>query len=98
MKAQTPKQARTAGYGRFDDVLLTLHQAVSGKRYLCGDHFTAADLLMASCLQWGTRMGGVPDLPEFKAYYKPLSQRSAAQRAFAMDEALIDQAESSLVA
>ena len=43
----------SAGYGRYDDVVQTLRQAVAGRRYLCGDQFTAADVLMASYLRWG---------------------------------------------
>ncbi len=89
LEHQTPEQAQTAGYGRFDDIVHTLSQAVSSGPYLCGDHFTAADLLMASFLQWCTKMGGLPARPEFTAYFEPLIQRPAALRAFAADDALL---------
>ncbi|WP_280192615.1 glutathione S-transferase family protein [Delftia sp. PS-11] len=84
---QTPEQAVEAGYGRLADVVQTLRQAVAGKRYLCGDQFTAADVYMASCLRWGTMMGLLPDLPEFSAYGQPLVERAASLRAIELNEA-----------
>src|SRR5258708_39463981 len=48
LEQQTADQAMSAGYGRYDDVVQTLRQAVAGRRYLCGDQITAADVLMAS--------------------------------------------------
>lgn len=84
---QTPEQAMSAGYGRYDDVVQTLRQAVTGRRYLCGDQFTAADVLMASYLRWGTMMNLLPDLPEFSAYGQPLMGRAASLRAIELNEA-----------
>ena len=49
---------------RLEDVVETLRQAVAGRRYLCGDQFTAADLLMVSYLRWGHTMKLLPPLPE----------------------------------
>ena len=88
LEHQSDEQALSAGYGRYDDVLATLRQAVEGRQYLCGDHFTAADVLMASYLRWGMMMGSLPALSAFKAYAEPLQQRPAALRALALDEAL----------
>ena len=86
---QTPEQALSAGYGRFEDVLRTLHQAVAGKRYLCGDQFTAADLLMAGYLRWGTLTGVLPPQAAFSDYFEPLVARAANVRAQQMDDALL---------
>ena len=85
LKNQTDKQAIAAGFGRFDDVIRTLREAVAGKRYVCGEHFTAADLLLASYLGWGMMEGGMPSLPEFKQYADPLLQRAASVRADKLD-------------
>ncbi|MFC3216825.1 glutathione S-transferase family protein [Comamonas sp. JC664] len=82
---QTERQALSAGYGRFDDVLRSLQLAVSGKRYACGDHFTAADLYLASYIGWSMHEGTLPSLPEFQDYALPLLQRPSAQRADALD-------------
>lgn len=84
---QTPEQAMSAGYGRYDDVVQTLRQAVAGKRYLCDDQFTAADVLMASYLRWGTMMKLLPALPEFSAYGQPLHERPASLRSIQLNEA-----------
>jgi glutathione S-transferase len=81
LQSQTHQQAMSAGFGRFDDVLNTLLHAVAGKRYVCGDHFTAADLYLASYIGWSMMDGSLPKRPEFEAYATPLLQRAASVRA-----------------
>lgn len=85
LQNQSERQALSAGYGRFDDVLRSLQLAVTGKRYACGDHFTAADLYLASYIGWSMQEGTLPSLPAFQDYALPLLQRPAAQRADALD-------------
>lgn len=87
---QTTQQALSAGFGRFDDVVRTLELAVSGKRYVCGDHFTAADLYLASYIGWSMMSGTMPKLPAFEAYALPLLQRPASQRGDALDGPMED--------
>ncbi len=82
---QTAEQALRAGHGRFDDVVRSLQLAVSGKRYVCGDQFTAADLLLSAYIGWGMMEGTLPALPAFKAYAEPLLQRPASLRGDAID-------------
>ena len=85
LQNQSERQALSAGFGRFDDVLRSLQLAVTGKRYACGDHFTAADLYLASYIGWSMQEGTLPSLPAFQDYALPLLQRPAAQRADALD-------------
>jgi len=85
LQNQTERQALSAGFGRFDDVLRSLQLAVTGKRYACGDHFTAADLYLASYIGWSMQEGSLPSLPAFQDYALPLLQRPAAQRAHTLD-------------
>ena len=85
LKSQTRQQALSAGFGHFDDVVRTLQHAVHGKRYVCGEHFTAADLYLASYIGWSMMDGTLPKLPEFEAYAMPLLQRAAAVRADEID-------------
>ena len=85
LQNQTERQALSAGFGRFDDVLRSLQLAVTGKRYACGDHFTAADLYLASYIGWSMQEGSLPSLPAFQDYALPLLQRPAAQRANTLD-------------
>lgn len=86
LQNQTERQALSAGFGRFDDVLRSLQLAVAGKRYACGDHFTAADLYLASYIGWSMQEGSLPSLPAFQDYALPLLQRPAAQRANTLDD------------
>lgn len=85
LNGQTYQQAQTAGFGRFEDVVASLQQAVRGKQYVCGTHFTAADLYLASYLGWSMQQGTLPKLPEFSAYALPLLARPASARADALD-------------
>ena len=86
---QTEQQAVAAGFGRFDDVVRSLQSAVRGKRYVCGEHFSAADLYLSGYIGWGMLEGSLPELPEFKAYAEPLLQRPASQKADALDGPMV---------
>lgn len=85
LQGQTDEQATMYGFGRFDDVVQTLLHAVRGKQYVCGKHFTAADLYLASYIGWSMMEGTLPELPEFHAYADPLLARPASVRADAID-------------
>ncbi|MCA0176422.1 MAG: glutathione S-transferase family protein [Proteobacteria bacterium] len=80
-----------AGYGTLADVVRTLEGAVSRGPYLCGDHFTAADLLMSAYLSFYTQWKLLDANPVFARYYEPHLARPAQGRANAMDEALMAQ-------
>ena len=80
--------ARSAGYGREEDVLRTLEQAVAGREFLVGDRFTAADLYMAACLNYYMMIGALEKNPVFEAYVSRHVQRPAAVAANARDNAL----------
>ena len=41
---------RMVGFGSFEDTLATVQQALLGGPWLCGNHFTAADLYLAAQL------------------------------------------------
>ncbi len=79
---------RMAGYGNFDLVMNTLSQVVSRTDYLAGPKFSAADLYVGSQIFWGMNFGHVERRPEFEAYWERLSQRPAARKAVALDDAL----------
>lgn len=66
-----------SGYGTFDDVITTLKTALSDTIYLCGDHFTAADLFLAANLGWFMQWDMVPKHPEFEAYVARHCSREA---------------------
>ena len=59
----------------------TVAKAVDGRRYIAADHFTAADLYMASFLHWGMMFGIIEKKPAFEAYVAPHAARPAWVRA-----------------
>ena len=76
------------GYGDFDTVMSVLANAVSAGRYLMGDQFTAADVVIGSGLRFGMMFKLIPERPEFTAYVGRLGERPALQRAVAKDQEL----------
>ena len=84
-----PERRASAGYGCIEDVLNALEQAVTGKQYLAGDKFSAADVYVGSQIGWGMMFGTIEKRPAFEAYWAGISQRPAAKRASEIDDALI---------
>lgn len=80
-------KAMMAGYGTFESVMDALETAVSGPAYICGEQFTAADVYVGSQIGWGLQFGTFEKRPAFAAYFARLSQREAAKRAAAIDDA-----------
>ena len=79
------------GYGRYDTVMSTIEAAVTGREYLVGDRFTAADLYLGSHLGFGMQFGTIEKRHAFAHYVQRLSARPAAQRAKEIADALAAQ-------
>lgn len=79
------------GYGSYDRVIETLEKMLSGRDYVCGSRFTAADVYVGSGVLWGVLFGTMPKLPAFEAYCGRLSAQAAYRRARAKDDALMAQ-------
>ena len=79
----------TAGYGCLEDTLNALETAVTGKTYIVGDKFSAADVYVGAQIGWGMMFGSIEKRPAFEAYWAGISQRPAAKRASEIDDALI---------
>jgi glutathione S-transferase len=77
------------GYGDFETTMNVAAKAVSAGRYLMGDQFTAADVVIGSTLRWGTMFKLIPERAEFAAYLGRLNEREALKRADAKDRALM---------
>jgi glutathione S-transferase len=77
----TPELQGRFGYGSYQLTMDTLEKAVSGKRYIAADHFTAADLYVASLLNFGMMFNVIDKRPAFEAYVKPHIDRPANKRA-----------------
>ena len=78
-----------AGYGRFGDVMDTLEGALAHDHYVCGQQFTAADIVLGSQIGWGMRFGTVEKRPVFERYWARIGERPAAVRARAIDDELL---------
>lgn len=77
------------GYGSREQVIDTLEKAVSGRKFLVGDRFSAADLYLGSQLGWGTQFGTIEKRPAFESYLAGIFTRPAAVRAREIDDALM---------
>jgi len=82
-------KAAMAGYGTFDATINALETAVSGRSYICGEQFTAADVYVGSQIGWGLMFGTIDKRPVFEDYVGRLMSRPAAVRAREIDEALM---------
>ncbi len=84
-----PEKERMAGYGRFENVMDTLAQAVEGRPYIAGDQFSAADIYVGFHIGWGMHFESVEKRPCFETYWARVSDRHAYRRATEIDDALI---------
>ena len=85
----TAEQSRMMGYGSFDDMVAALETAVTGKEYVAGDQFSAADVYVGSQIDFGLMFKTIPDSPAFAAYAGRLRERGAYKRAKAIDAELM---------
>lgn len=84
------KAAEILGCGHVRDTLSAIEQTLAGQPYLCGEHFTAADLVMASYLGWHMMTKVFEPTPVFTQYVERCEAREAAKRANRLDDALME--------
>ena len=77
----TPDLEMRFGYGSYPRVLDTLTAWLEGRTYVAGERFTAADVLLASHLQWGMMTGMIEKRRAFEVYIETHVHRPAAKRA-----------------
>lgn len=82
------KQAM-AGFGNFDLAIDTIAGAVDGRAFIAGGRFSAADVYVASLLDFMLNFKLMEPRPEFNAYLTPLRSRPAYVRAKEIDAALV---------
>jgi glutathione S-transferase len=82
-------KSRMAGYGTFETTMDTLEAAVSGREFVAGEHFTAADVYVGSQIGWGLMFGTMEKRKPFVDYVDRLHARPAFQRAAALDDAAL---------
>ena len=90
-KVDTADLQRRFGYGSFELTFDTLAGWLAGRSHVAGDRFSAADVYVASLLNFGMDFNLISRQPEFEAYVAPLLERSAKKRADAMIQELMAQ-------
>ena len=88
-----PEKEMMFGYGNYDRVVDVLDGALTGRDYVCGNRFTAADIYVGAQADWGIQFGSIPARPAIVAYAERIRQRPAYQAAKAIDGALIAEAQ-----
>ena len=90
LKVNVPKeQEGMVGFGSTAAVMDAMEGALTGRDYLDGEAFTAADLYLGSHIGWGMQFGAIEKRPVFEAYVAKLQARPAAVRANQIDDALL---------
>lgn len=77
------------GYGSLEEVTNALELAISGREYVLGDRFSAADVYVGSHIGYGLRFGTIESRPAFERYVGRIMSRPAATRARELDDALL---------
>lgn len=77
----------TAGHGRVEDVVNTLDKLLSSRSFVAGDHFSAADVMMCSYVDWYMEYKLLEARPSFQAYVAKHQRRAAAIRSNRLDDA-----------
>lgn len=92
---QVPIEGRNemmAGCGTYESAMATLDGWLTGRDYVCGGRFTAADVYVGAQVAWGLQFQSIPSTPAFEAYSARVTARPAFRKAKAIDEALIAEA------
>ncbi len=86
------KQAM-AGFGNYEVAIDTLEKAVTGKQFIAGDRFTAADLFVGAMVGFMLRFNLLEPRPAFTDYAARMTDREAYRRAQEIDGKLIAEAQ-----
>jgi glutathione S-transferase len=90
LKFEPPAERQAlVGYGNYAAVMDTLEKAVSGRTYIAGDRFSAADVYVGSHINYGLQWGTIEKRPSFVEYSTRVSNRDAYRRATALDDAAL---------
>jgi len=82
-EAERSAKAVEKARATFAGVADVLSNALSGKPFMLGEQFSAADVMIGSTLAWSQFLGLLNDRPALQEYAQRLSARPAYQRATA---------------
>lgn len=81
--------APAVGCGRIGDAADVLESVLQKGPYICGEQFTAADIVVSSYVGWEMMQKNLEPRPAFEAYVARTEARPAAKRANQLDDALL---------
>ena len=87
----TPERQRMFGYGNYDLAIGTLEKALTGKQYIAGDRFSAADLFVGANVNFMLQFELLAPTPVFTDYAARMTGRDAYRRAKEIDAQLISE-------
>ena len=82
-EAKRSAAAAEEGRAQWAEVARVLERAIDGKRFLLGDQFTAADVMIGSIAGWAGFMGLLEGFSGLQTYVARLTSRPAYRRAIA---------------
>ncbi len=80
----TPKP-ESYGHGSFESMISVLEQGLSGKTWIMGERFTAADVLLGSSVHVLDKFGLLPNKEVLEGYVARCRTRPALQTALSLD-------------
>jgi glutathione S-transferase len=85
----TPERQRMFGYGTYDLAVANLEKALTGREYIAGERFTAADLIVGANVNFMLQFKLLEPTPVFSDYAARMTDRDAYRRANDIDGKLI---------
>lgn len=74
-----------AGFGSFDGAVSAMEKMLTGRDFVCGKTFTAADVYVGSTIDWGLAFKSIPGCPAFETYAERVRARPAYTSAKAIN-------------
>ncbi len=74
----------------YQQALNLLDMGLADNKYILGDNFSAADILICHTLNWGTNFGQPIEQEKLKDYQQRVSSRDALQRAITREESALE--------
>ena len=90
-----PERQMMMGYGTYDAAIANLERAVTGKKYIAADHFTAADLFVGAMINFMLQFNLLDPRPAFTDYAQRMTDRDAYRRAKKIDADLVEASQAS---
>jgi glutathione S-transferase len=87
-----PERQAMAGFGNYEIAMNTLEKALTGKTYIAGNRFTAADLFVGAMVNFMLSFKLLDPRPAFTDYAERMTDRDAYRRAREIDAKLAAEA------